>query len=144
MPTDNEAIARRWFEEVWNARRDECVDELMLPESVGHMEGGDVRGPADFKAARQGLLTAFPDVKVTVEDTVGDGENVVVRWAASATHKGEALGLKPTNMPVRFRGMTWLVIRKGRIVEGWDAWNQGKLMEEMRTAASEASASRSE
>jgi steroid delta-isomerase-like uncharacterized protein len=135
MPTDNERIARRWFEEVWNARRDETVDELMPPHSVGHMEGGDVRGPGDFKAARREFMTAFPDIRVTVEDTVGDGEKVVVRWAASGTHRGEALGLTPTNSPVRFRGMTWLTIRDGKIVEGWDAWNQGKLIEEMRTAA---------
>jgi predicted ester cyclase len=136
MATDNERIARRWFEEVWNARRDETVDELMLPQSVGHMEGGEVRGPGDFKAARRELLAAFPDIRVTVEDMVSDGDKVVVRWAASGTHRGEALGLTPTNSLVRFRGITWLTIRDGKIVEGWDAWNQGKLIEEMRSAAS--------
>jgi steroid delta-isomerase-like uncharacterized protein len=136
MPTDNERIARRWFEEVWNSRREETIEELMMPQAVGHMEGADVRGPGDFKAARRELLKAFPDMRVTVEDTVGDGEKVVVRWAAHGTHAGEALGLTPTDRPVRFRGMTWLTIRDGKIVEGWDSWNQGKLIEEMRSASS--------
>ncbi|MFN2385450.1 MAG: ester cyclase [Thermoanaerobaculia bacterium] len=136
MATDNERIARRWFEEVWNTRREETVDELMLPQAVGHMEGADVRGPGDFKAARRELLTAFPDMRVTVEDTVGDGDKVVVRWSAAGTHEGDARGLTPTNSPVRFRGMTWLSIRHGKIVEGWDAWNQGKLVSELQAGSS--------
>jgi steroid delta-isomerase-like uncharacterized protein len=135
MPTDNERVARRWFEEVWNTRRDETIEELMQPQSLGHMEGGDVRGPGDFKAVRKEMLTAFPDLRVTVEDTLGDGEKVAVRWSAAGTHKGTALGLEATNAPVAFRGITWLVIRDGKIIEGWDAWNQGKLMTEMQSAA---------
>jgi steroid delta-isomerase-like uncharacterized protein len=135
MPTESERIARRWFEDVWNAKRTETVDELMSAGAVGHMEGGDVRGREDFKAARKELLTAFPDIRVTVEDTIADGDKVAVRWSAAGTHRGTALGLEATNQPVKFRGITWLVIRNGWIMEGWDAWNQGKLIEECKQAA---------
>jgi hypothetical protein len=51
----NSTLARRWFEEVWNVRREETVRALMAPAVEGHMEGGlEVHGPEDFIAARSG------------------------------------------------------------------------------------------
>lgn len=129
----NRALAIRWFEEVWNERRDETVHEIMHPESVGHMEGGEAHGPSDFLAARASLLDAFPDLRVSVDDTAADGEHVVVRWSARATHSGSGLGVAATSRSVAFRGMTWLTFRDNKVVEGWDAWNLGGLLESLET-----------
>lgn len=56
MATDLALLARRWFEEVWNQRRSETIDELMHADGHGHLEGGEVRGPAQFKAISAELL----------------------------------------------------------------------------------------
>lgn len=127
----NRALAIRWFRQVWNERRVETVDELFAPDGIGHTESGD-QGPAEFKAARAGLLDAFPDIKVEVEDTAPDRDHVVVRWRARATHRGAGLGMPATNRSVDFRGMTWLTFEDGVIVEGWDSWNLGRLLESLR------------
>ena len=129
------ALALRWFDEVWNRQLAATVDELLAPDAVGHMEGVDVVGPGAFNEARSALLVAFPDLRITVEDTVVEGENVVVRWRAAGTHLGEGFGIRATRTAVAFRGMTWQRIIDGRIVEGWDAWNQGALIESLRAAA---------
>jgi predicted ester cyclase len=134
MSERNRALSLRWFEEVWNQRLTATVDELLAPGGIGYMEGAVVRGPAEFKAVRAALLEAFPDLRVTVEDTVVEGDNVVVRWSASGTHLGDGLGLQATRSPVAFRGMTWQRFANGRMVEGWDAWNQGALIETLKTA----------
>jgi steroid delta-isomerase-like uncharacterized protein len=126
-------IARRWFEEVWNGRRDATVRELLAKDAVAHMEGGDFVGPERFLETRAALLAAFPDVKVTVEDVVADGDRAVVRWSAAAHHRGELLGIPASGRPVAFRGMTWMLFENGKIVEGWDAWNLGGLLNECRT-----------
>jgi steroid delta-isomerase-like uncharacterized protein len=135
MPaSENAALARRWFEEVWNQRRDETVAELLADPCDGHMEGGEVRGPREFLAARAVLLGALPDVRVTVEGIISEGDQVAVRWSATGTHRGDALGPKASGRPIAFRGISWVRFRDGRIVEGWDSWNLGKLLSELGAA----------
>lgn len=132
MALDLAVLARRWFEEVWNQRRSETIDELMHPDGHGHLEGGEVHGPEHFKALSAELLRAFPDLRVSVEDAIAQGDQVVVRWNATATHTGPALGLTPTGRSVAFRGMTWLIFRDGKVIKGWDAWNQGALFQSLQ------------
>jgi steroid delta-isomerase-like uncharacterized protein len=132
---DNTALARRWFDEVWNKRRDETVHEILDPDAVGHLEGLVTRGVPGFFQARAYLITAFPDLNVTVEAMLAQGDDVAVRWSVSGTHRGELLGVPATGTPVAFHGITWLRFSNGRIVEGWDAWNQAKLMLELQAAA---------
>lgn len=130
-------VARMWFEAVWNERRDDLMDKLMAPDAPGHIEGGELRGPAQFAEMRAMFLGAFPNLKLTVEDIAEDGENAIVRWSFSGAHTGksDALALPPTNTQVQARGMTWLIVRDGQIVEGWDAWNLGQLMNTLQIAA---------
>lgn len=130
----NTALARRWFQEVWNERRETTVAELLAPDAAGHLEGGlEVRGPAEFHPVRAALLGAFPDFEVAVDQVIAQGDDVVVRWSAKGTHRGENLGIPASNRKTGFRGMTWLRFRDGLIVEGWDAWNQGRLMQDLQS-----------
>jgi steroid delta-isomerase-like uncharacterized protein len=131
--SENSALARRWFDEVWNERREETVTELLAPDAAGHLEGGlEVCGPAEFHPVRAALLGAFPDFDVVVDQVIAQGDDVAVRWSAKGTHRGESLGIPASNRPAAFRGMTWLRFRDGRIVEGWDAWNQGRLLQDLQ------------
>ena len=131
----NTALASRWFDEVWNKRANATVRELLRPDAVGHLEGSDTRGVEEFLAVRSTLLGAFADLSVKVEDTVAQGAHVVVRWSATGKHRGDHFGFPATGKSVAFRGMTWFVFANGRIVEGWDAWNLGGLLAELRVAA---------
>lgn len=131
----NTDLARRWFDDVWNTRREATITELLDPGAVGHLEGLVTRGIAEFMTAREFLIGAFPDFHIDVEDTVSEGDNVVVRWAVTGTHRGDNLGIPATGKPVGFRGITWLRFANGKLVEGWDSWNQGRLMQELQAAA---------
>jgi steroid delta-isomerase-like uncharacterized protein len=134
MAADPSTVARRWFEEVWNARSDSAIDELMSADSHGHVEGGDVRGPDGFREMRNMFFAALPDVRIIIEDILASGERVAVRWRAEGTHTGEGFGFPATRQAVNVRGTTWLVIRDGKLVEGWDTWNLGGLLDSLRTA----------
>jgi len=135
MANDYRMLATRWFEDNWNRRRDEVVDELLAPEAVGHMEGGDVHGRDEFRAVRAALLGAFPDLHLTIEDTLADGNQVAVRWRVDGTHRGDHFGFPASQRAVNFRGITWLRFEGDRLVEGWDAWNHGALMQALQAPA---------
>lgn len=128
-------IARRWFEVMWNERRSALIHEMMSPDAIGHLEGGqDIIGPDAFAAFQQEFLTAVPDLKLTVAKILADGEDACVHWEASGTHQGEGLGFRPTGIALHFRGVTWLRVKEGKITEGWDFWNLGGLMRTMSAA----------
>lgn len=131
MARNNAELARKWFEEVWNQRRDATVRELLAPGAAAHVEGAELVGPEQFLEARVALLDAFPDMRVTVEATVAEGDDVVVRWSARATHRGDGLGLPASRRAVSFRGITWMRFANGQVAEGWDSWNLGQLLQEL-------------
>src|SRR4051794_15412442 len=130
----NVALARRWFDEIWNQRRTHTIDEMISPGGVSHSEAGDIHGPHQFfEQVFNPLIAAFPDIHVAVEDTVSEGDRVVVRWSAQGTHSGPGLGMPATNRKVSFRGMTWIRFRDGKMFEGYDCWNQAGLMHVLQT-----------
>ena len=82
------------------------------------------------------FLSALPDVRIVIEDVVSEGERVAVRWRAVGTHAGGGFGFAPTKRPVDVRGTTWLVVREGQIVEGFDTWNLGALLQSLQQSGS--------
>jgi steroid delta-isomerase-like uncharacterized protein len=140
---ENIVLMRRWFKEVWNEGRVQTIYDLMAENVVAigqDQPGVEIRRPGDFVALFNRLHGAFPDIKVTVEDTFGADDRVVVRWSAKMTHTGDHLGMPATNKPVRITGITIARIEKGKIVQGWDNWDQLALMQQV---SSEAAASAS-
>ena len=133
MNQDTTALARRWFEEVWNGRNAELIDELIAPESVCQSAGGLLRGPDEFKTkVFLPFIAAFPDLRITVVGTVAQDDQVVVRWTATGTHRGDGLGLAPSGRTIFIRGMTWIRFAAGRMIEGWDCWDQRELIESLK------------
>lgn len=134
----NAMVARRWFEEVWRPGGEAVIDELMAPDAIGLMEGRAIEDRADFKRARQDFLAIFPDLDLTVEDILSQDEAVVVRWQAEATHRGDGLGFPATGRRMAVRGMTWLELRDGRVVRGWDCWNLGAVIASLQAPLANA------
>jgi len=134
----NTVLARRWFDDVWNKRREATITELLDSDAVGHLEGLVTRGIDEFVSARAYLIGAFPDLHISVEDTVSEGDSVAIRWSFTGTHRGDNLGIPATGKAVSCRGITWFRFANGRLVEGWDSWNQGRLMNELQAAGKPA------
>jgi steroid delta-isomerase-like uncharacterized protein len=131
---DPYTLIHRWFDEVWNQGREETVDELFAPGGVGHGlgEGGaDVRGPAGFKVFLRNMRSAFPDVRIPIEDTIVHGDKAVVRVVLQGTHLGEGLGLLPTGRPVSITGIVIVRVASGQIVEAWNNWDQLGLLRQI-------------
>lgn len=127
--TQSTQFARRWFDTIWTCRQIEESFKLMESRLEGSAEGGVVTGPEQFRdQVFIPLTTAFPDFQVEVLGTVAEEDQVVVRWMARGIHLGDGLGIKASQRKVEFSGMTWLQLREGKIVDGWDRYNLGGLL----------------
>jgi steroid delta-isomerase-like uncharacterized protein len=130
MAQENSAMIRRWFEEVWNDGRMEAIDEMASPDVIGHGQAQhdiDV-GLKQFKKFAATLRSAFPDMKVVIDQTIEQGDKVVARWTATMTHKAAFLGFAPTGKRATVTGTSIQRISHGKIVEGWDNWDQLGLL----------------
>jgi predicted ester cyclase len=133
MSQTHRDLALRWMDEVWNERLESTIDDMLSPECVGHCEGmPEFRGVREFREYRAALLSAMPDMRLDVQDAISVGDNVAVRWRVRGTHDGPGLGIAATHKPVDVWGITWLRFSNGRLVEGWDAWNQGGLLQRLQ------------
>jgi steroid delta-isomerase-like uncharacterized protein len=132
MATENQLMIRRWFEEVWNKGRASAIDEMLAPDGVIHGLGtGDVIGPDGFKPIHAAYRIAFPDLTFQVEDVVGDGDVVAMRWSGGGTHTGPFLGINATGRRVRFTGMVFARASRGRFIEAWNAYDQLGLLQQL-------------
>jgi len=122
MSEANKQLARRWFEEVWNQRKESAIDDLLTPDWRVHGLGGDavLIGPEGFKTFHRSFCGAFPDLHVTVDDVITEGDKVAIRWTATMTHLSDGLGIPPSGKKVSMEGSTIGVIKDGKIDEGWN------------------------
>ena len=135
MPIEeNLELMRRWFQQVWNEGRIQTVYDLLASDGVARGQRGaetEIHGPDEFAEFVREIRGAFPDIKVQIEDILGAGDKVVVRWSATMTHSGDALGIPATGKSVRSRGISIATIERGKIVEGWDNWDQLGMLEQL-------------
>jgi steroid delta-isomerase-like uncharacterized protein len=133
MSDENKRISRRVIEEVFNAGKLQVVDELIAPEFISY----DVampepqRGPDALKQTAQGYRSAFPDLRVTVDQQIAEGDSVCTRWTARGTHRGELFGIAATNREATTTGITIDTLRGGRIVESRTNWDALGLMQQL-------------
>jgi len=121
MTDSNKDLIRRLFDDVWNGGRLGLLDTLVGAAYVDHNPSpGQVAGAAGVKAKVESLRAAFPDLRFTLEELVGEGEIVAARYSWRGTHRGSFLGIAPTGKTILVRGMDFYRLRERRIVEHWD------------------------
>ena len=116
---DNKAIARRWYEEVFNAGNLDLIHELFAPNFVDHDPVNPLPGLQGVRQVVGIYRGAFPDLHITVEDWVAEGDKVVTRFRAQGTHKGPLMGIPPTEKQVTVTGIDMLGFEHGKIAEHW-------------------------
>ena len=126
MSEANKELVRRHFEEILNRKDLAVADELMAQDYVEHAvapfgqaEPGRVNGPAAMRETAQWLLAQFPDLQMTVEAIVADGDTVAVRVLSEGTNLGPLNGVvPPTGKRFSARGVTGSGSRT-KLAEHW-------------------------
>lgn len=132
---ENKAKIRRIYEEVFNKGNLAVADELMAPNYVFHAPGGqEFKGPEGFKQYATMMRTAFPDLHITVEDMVAEGDKVVHRISTRGTHKGDLMGIAPTGKQITTTGIVISRFAAGKEVEVWASLDMLGMMQQMGVA----------
>ncbi len=124
----NKAIVRGWIE-AYN-KRDLDFDGFIAPDYVDHSNNVDREGLEQLIAMG---LRAFPDWHETIEDMIAEGDKVWVRLAYTGTHKGEFLGLAPTNNKITTKAVDIYRIVDGKLAEYWNVTDNMNMF--MKTGA---------
>mgnify|MGYP000134032202 CR=1 FL=1 len=127
----NKSIVRRFYEEIVSTGNVDSIETLISPEYTEVLEGKRYStGIEGAKAHVLGVRQTYPDLQITIEQQIAEGEWVVSCITARGTHKGWWLGIKPTGESVAFTGVNVDRVVNGRIVEHGGAANMlGPLLE---------------
>lgn len=119
----NQAIAKRWFEEMWSQPNLDTADEIIHPDYAPEWVPIDAKGPVQIKHEIEYFRSAFPDLKYEIIDMAVLEDRVWVRYKGTATQDGTAWGFPPTGKQVTFEGATILYINPdGQITDRWGAF----------------------
>ena len=127
MSEANKQLVRRHFEEIFNRRHHAVADELVAQDYLEHAiapfgqaEPGRVNGPMAMRQTAQWLLAQFPDLHMTIEAIVAEGDTVAVRILSQGTNLGALNGmLPPTGKRFAARQSHWFRIADGKLAEHW-------------------------
>ena len=123
MPAPEEALARRFFEEMCNGRRLDIAGEILAP---GHQYHDPNSPPAVGPQAMAETVAVYQngvEGHWEIHDVFSSGDRVCVRWTGTGTHSGDVMGIPPTGAHVEVEALTVLRIENGRIAENWTVWD---------------------
>jgi steroid delta-isomerase-like uncharacterized protein len=129
---ENKAIERRFKEAVWDRHDPDAADEFVDPDVEEHNSLlGAGHGREGYKRVMRMAFSAFPDAELTHEDLIAEGDKVVERWTMRGTHRGEFMGVPPTNKQVTVAGIDIYRYKDGKRVETWSQFDGLGLLRQL-------------
>lgn len=125
----NKAAALRFWEEGFGKGNLGIVDELMTASPVDHTPfPGVPAGREGYKQTMSMIRAAFPDMTIRTDETIADGDRVVLRWTARGSHRGDFMGVPASGKPFEISGISILLMEGGKVAGDWTQWDALGLM----------------
>ena len=134
MSTDqNKTIARRIVDESWTKHNPGILDGLVSNDAILHdpQTPTVVKGPQGAKSTLATYLRAFPDLKISIEREIADGDYVVQHLLATGTNTGEFNGIPPTGKRTSTTGVVTSKIKDGKVIEAWSLFDNLGLLQQL-------------
>ncbi|CAN5797778.1 hypothetical protein BH23CHL2_BH23CHL2_36300 [soil metagenome] len=129
----NKELARRYYSELWDHGKLELAEELVALNHVDHNPPIPGRGGGredvihHIKVFREG----FPDLRISIDELVAEGDRVVERVTMRGTHLGPFLGIAPTGKYVEVTGVNVCRIEDGKVAERWGMTDSMGMLQQL-------------
>jgi steroid delta-isomerase-like uncharacterized protein len=117
--TQQKTIARTFVEEIFNARKTEMAKNFVTPDIIYHGMAEEVKSLEEFKKWVAEDLSAFPDMRITIVDAIGEQNKVVLRWTLTATHEKNFADFPATHKKFETKGVEIFHFDGDKIKEAW-------------------------
>ena len=136
MPAEeSKAVARRFLDEVFNNKNLAAIDDVIAPDYAFHVGGNTIRGRDGFRRGCAGILAAFPDMQVSVDLMLAEGDLVAGRYTFRGTHLGEFVlpgnRFPPSGARVTMTATTISRVVGGMIAEDWEDQDMFGLLRQL-------------
>ena len=116
----NKLIYHRFIQEIFNEGHFDKIEELVSPSYIlRDAPPGTPIGPEAIKQSVLMFRTAFPDLKITIEELIAEGSTLAARSVLKGTHRGSIFGIAGTGKTVCMPSLTMVRIIAGRLCESW-------------------------
>ena len=131
--SENKAKVQRFYDEVINAHNTAMVDSFCTSDFVDHNpdEGHSGKGTDDLKAGFNDFFTAFPDIKISPNFMIAQGDTVVAHVTITGTNSGMMGKMPATNKQMTIDGIDIIALKDGKATDRWGFFDMMKMMHEM-------------
>jgi len=126
----NKDFLNVYTEDFWNKHNIDAFDKYFTSNYVYHSAEGDMNGE-QYKGLCQAYFTAFPDLHITTDDLIAEGDKVTKIWTAHGTHKGELMGIPATGKPIAVKGIEVFRLADGKIAELWASMDNLGMLQQL-------------
>lgn len=123
MSAADEAVVRRFYEQMNNERKNDLAGELFTADHKMHDPQVPTADGPDGMAAVVSTYQTGVEGHWGIEDIFSAGDKVVVRWIGTGTHVAEVNGIPPTGNKIRVDAITIHRMDGGKIAETWEVWD---------------------
>ena len=126
----NKDFMQAYSEDFWNKQNIAAFEKYYTADFIMHNANGDMNNE-QYKGLCQAYFTAFPDLHITTDDLVAEGDKVTKVWTANSTHKGELMGIPATGNQIVVKGIEVFRIADGKIAEVWASMDNLGMMQQL-------------
>ncbi len=114
----NKDFIKVYTEDFWNKHNIASFEKYFTSDFIVHFAEGDMNAE-QYKGLCQAYFAAFPDLRITTEDVIAEGNKVVKIWTVNCTQKGDFMGIPATGKSIVVKGIEMFLIKDGMITELW-------------------------
>ncbi|MGO8959454.1 MAG: ester cyclase [Streptosporangiaceae bacterium] len=134
----NAATVLGLLDAAWNNGDTEAIEHTITADHIEHEADGAEIGRNHVTQTILAYRVAFPDLHMSVEDQISQGDKVVTRWTATGTHRAELNGIPATGRTATVSGIFIHRVTAGRIAETWTSFDGLGLLQQLGVVPADA------